>query len=53
MSLGESNVPAMDEEPSVEDGAQISDSSKLKSLLSVLKRTVGVKDLASLYVLLF
>ncbi|WFC99424.1 hypothetical protein MYAM1_002168 [Malassezia yamatoensis] len=48
MSSGVSNVPVMDEEPTIEDGVQASDSSKLKSLLSVLKRTVGVKDLASL-----
>ncbi|WFD08249.1 hypothetical protein MVES1_003621 [Malassezia vespertilionis] len=35
-------------DPSVTDGASATDASKLKTLLSILKRTVGVKDLASL-----
>lgn len=50
MSGGSEPTPRLEEEPSLADGAQASDSSKLKTLLSILKRTVGVKDLASLYV---
>ena len=50
MSTAPESAPRLQEEPSLADGAQASDSSKLKTLLSILKRTVGVKDLASLYV---
>ncbi|KAI3625075.1 hypothetical protein CBS9595_000436 [Malassezia furfur] len=41
MSGGPESTPRLEEEPSLADGAQASDSSKLKTLLSILKRTVG------------
>lgn len=51
MSAGTEETRALPvDEEEIQDGSQASDSSKLKTLLTILKRTVGVKDLASLYV---